>query len=163
MITRKYHHYSWIWCNKDVYLKNYYDLNDYDVNDLTNDIDNTDNENEYEYNYDEYGYSSSYHYRDGYDDDEYGIGDNHQNKIIKQMNRLLQDDVNLNRVCYFNSDDHDNDNDYKDDNDGYEDPEDVNGDDNHLYEYKKILALVMKIIMRVIIMKMRIVIKVLLH
>ena len=53
------------------------------------------------------------------------------------MNRLLQDDVNLNRVCYFNSDDHDNDNDYKDDNDGYEDPEDVNGDDNHLYEYKK--------------------------
>ena len=61
----------------------------------------------------------------------------HQNKIIKQMNRLLQDDVNLNRVCYFNSDDHDNDNDYKDDNDGYEDPEDVNGDDNHLYEYKK--------------------------
>ena len=89
-----------------------------------------------EYNYDEYGYSS-YHYHDGYDDDEYGIGDNHQNKIIKQMNRLLQDDVNLNRVCYFNSDDHDNDNDYKDDNDGYEDPEDVNGDDNHLYEYKK--------------------------
>ena len=137
VITRKYHHYSWIWCNKDVYLKNYYDLNDYDVNDLTNDIDNIDNENEYEYNYDEYGYSSSYHYRDGYDDDEYGIGDNHQNKIIKQMNRLLQDDVNLNRVCYFNSDDHDNDNDYKDDNDEYEDPEDVNGDDNHLYEYKK--------------------------
>ncbi|KAF6063152.1 hypothetical protein FOB64_006156 [Candida albicans] len=79
----------------------------------------------------------NYHYRDGYDDDEYGIGDNHQNKIIKQMNRLLQDDVNLNRVCYFNSDDHDNDNDYKDDNDGYEDPEDVNGDDNHSYEYKK--------------------------
>lgn len=152
--TKKYHHYSWIWCNKDVYLKNYYDLNDYDVNDLTNDIDNIDNEKEkekdydydydYNYNYDEYGYNSSncHYHDDRYDDDEYGIGDNHQNKIIKQMNRLLQDDVNLNRVCYFNSDDHDND--YGDDicnsNDEEEEGEeevDGNGDDdNNRYENK---------------------------